>query len=149
VAERWSTLEQIQEALARHEQRMPGWVRPAAYAVGVVDEQGARFPVVNVGTHPLPAVILAEVCGHRRSGNWTYILTVDELEQAIHGLSPALAWVESDHPNLQAWREVVSSVRARPLEDLIIVAVFIGNLDQPPRDEYQLDLVKRISAEQD
>lgn len=147
MAERWSTLEQIEAALARYEQRMPGWIRPAAYAVGVVDEHGTRFPVVNVGAHPLPAVILAGICGHRRSGNWTYVLTVAELEEAIHQLSPALAWEESDHPNLRAWHEVVDTVRSRPLEDLIIVAVFIGNLDHPPRDEYQLELVKRITAE--
>lgn len=148
MAERWSTLEQIEAALGRYEQRMPGWIRPAAYAVGVVDEQGTRFPVVNVGTHALPAVILASVCGHRRSGNWTYVLTVDELEQAIRQLSPTLAWAESDHPNMHAWLEVARSVRVRPLEDLTIVAVFLGNLDLPPRDDYQLDLMKRITAEQ-
>jgi hypothetical protein len=148
VAERWSTLDQIQAALARHERRMPGWIRPDAYAVGVDDGQGTRFPMVNVGTHPLPAVILAEVCGHRRSGNWTYILTVTELEQAIGKLTPAEAWPDSDHPNLRTWREIVGEVLARPLDDLTIVAVYLGHLDQPTRDEHQLELMKVISAGQ-
>jgi hypothetical protein len=149
VAERWSTLEDIEAALDRYERRMPGWIRPAAFAVGVVDEQGTRFPVVNAGTHPLPAVILAMFCGHRRSGNWTYILTVAELEQAIDKLTPAEAWPDSDHPNLRAWREIVHEVLARPLDDLTIVAVFIGHLDQTLRDEHQQELVKQLKAEQD
>ncbi|GAB3428056.1 hypothetical protein GCM10027569_70890 [Flindersiella endophytica] len=128
---------------------MPGWIRPDAHAVGVDDGQGTRFPMVNVGTHPLPAVILAEVCGHRRSGNWTYVLTVAELEQAIQRLTPAEAWPGSDHPNLLAWRQIVREVQARPLDDLTIVAVFLGHLDQPARDEHQLDLLKAINSGQD
>jgi hypothetical protein len=149
VAERWSTLEDIEAALDRYERRMPGWIRPAAYAVGVVDEQGTSFPVVNAGDHPLPAVVLAMICGHRRSGNWTYVLTVAELQEAIRRLTPAEAWDGSDHLNLRAWREIIREVHARPLDDLTIVAVFVGHLDQTLRDDHQQELVQRIKAGQD
>lgn len=156
VSERWSTLDQIKAALARYEQRIPGWNRPAAYAVGLANEHGTYFPTVNIGRqlcdaaesspeeYNLPAAVLAAMCGYG-AGTWTYVLTVEQLRKAVARLAPAEAWTGSDHPNLAAWREILHEVRARPLEDQTIVAVFIGHPDPQPRDEYQQELVKRIS----
>jgi len=38
-----------------------------------------------------------------------------------------------DHPNLRAWREIVTEVESNPYRG--IVAVFIGDLDDPVSSE--------------
>jgi hypothetical protein len=97
--DRWQTREQIAEALDRFESAIPGWVRPRAH--GLVSD--GEIAVWNVGTHMLPAVVMAGVLRH--DGN-TAALPVSEaqLERAIELLTPAEACRHYDHPNLLAWR---------------------------------------------
>ena len=112
-----------------------GWTRPAAYAVGLTSATSSAeydFPVINVGDHYLPAVVLAKTIGYA-SGTSTHVLSLAELTHAINGLAPAEACTTMDHPNLRAWREIVTEVESNPYRG--IVAVFIGDLDDPVSSE--------------
>jgi len=73
VKSSWTTVEEIAEARRRFEDAIPGWRRPVAFAIGLVTDQGVDFVRVNIEEAPLPAAILATVCGHR-GGSASYRL---------------------------------------------------------------------------
>ena len=131
MSERWETPEEIVAVRERLEASLPGYVRPAAYAVGLLDPDAPDapatdvFPLVNVDANYLPAVILADVCGHA-SGSRTYALTHAQLSTAIDRLAPAEACTAYDHPNLAAWRAMAAESGQQRLKQL--VAVFVGDL---------------------
>jgi hypothetical protein len=58
---------------------------------------------------------------------------VAELTHALHGAAPAEAYQGIQHRNLQAWREMLAEVESNPYRG--IVAVFIGDLDDPVSSE--------------
>ena len=91
-----------------------------------------EFPVINVGDHYLPAVVLAKTIGYA-SGTSTHALSVAELTHAINGLAPAEAGTTMDHPNLRASREILAEVESNPYRG--VVAVFIRDLDDPVSSE--------------
>ena len=121
-AERWETREEVLAARLRYESAIPGWKCPRLYGVGVRRQREAIwFPFICHGDHPLPAVIMATLCGHR-SGSASYELTVGQLDDAIKRLAPAEACKDWDHPNLAAWREIRTCLDAHP--QWTVVAVF-------------------------
>jgi len=131
----WTTPDELAAARETIAASIEGWKRPAAYAVGLTSATSSAeydFPVINVGDHYLPAVVLAKTIGYA-SGTSTHVLSLAELTHAINGLAPAEACTTMDHPNLRAWREVVTEVESNPYRG--IVAVFIGDLDDPVSSE--------------
>ena len=80
----WRTAEDLASARQHFAARIPGWTWPASYGVARVDDGELVFGRVNEpgGTHRLPAVVLASVCGHV-SGTSTYPLTTDQLRRAV------------------------------------------------------------------
>ena len=108
-AERWVTREEVLAARDRFEAGLPGWERPARFGVGLQPPSRADvwFPFVCLGDHPLPAAVLATVCGHRE-GAASYGLERTHLDDAIRLLAPAGACADFDHPNLEAWQVVRS-----------------------------------------
>ena len=112
----------------RFEQSIPGWQRPARFGIGLLPpgRDDVWLPYVCHGDHPLPAAVLATVCGHRR-GAASYELTPHHLDDAIALLAPAGACPDFDHPNLEAW-QVVRSIHATA--GGTIVAGF--DVDPPP-----------------
>lgn len=140
MTERWETVEQIAAARARFIAGIPGWTEPAAYGLGraALDRAGGGriiFARVNAGDHPLPAVVLATVCGHR-TGSAAYRLDRTTLGRAIELLAPAEACRAYDHPNLAAWRRVYGELP----EDGEAVAVFLGDPARPDADPYVAQL---------
>jgi hypothetical protein len=102
--ERWETVEQIADALARIESTNPGYRPPRAH--GLV--ANGAVVVWNVENHPLPAAVMASTLGH--DGSTAAVpLGAEQLDAAIAGLAPAEACPAYDHPNLAAWREVRAS----------------------------------------
>ena len=131
----WTTPAELEAARETIAASIDGWVPPAAYAVGLTSATSSaeyEFPVINVGDHYLPAVVLAKTIGYS-SGTSTHVLSVAELTHAINGLAPAEACTTMDHPNLRAWREMLAEVESNPFRG--IVAVFIGDLDDPVSSE--------------
>src|SRR4051794_27079248 len=104
TTEQWVTADEVVAAKQRLIDSMAGFKTPAAYSVARRDADGLTFAHVNDigGTHELPAVVLATVCGYRH-GNAALPLTRDEFSDAISVLAPAEACTAFDHPNLWSW----------------------------------------------
>ncbi|CAN5797074.1 hypothetical protein BH23ACT2_BH23ACT2_07280 [soil metagenome] len=89
------------------------------------------------GTHQLPAVILASVCGHV-AGTGTYRLSREQLREAIDLLTPAEAATHIDHQNLRSWRELARDARG----DTVFIALFVRDLDDEPVDGWDAEFRK-------
>jgi hypothetical protein len=140
--EQWATKEEIVAVRERLEATHPGWARPAAFAVGLVRDGGTSFGLTNAGGNYLPAVVLARVVGHG-SGTATYPLSREQLETAVAELSPAEACTDFQHPNLLHWRELLDETAERGGQ---FVAVFVGDLDDPPVDQHDRALRAALST---
>lgn len=136
TVEQWATKEEIIAVRERLEESHPDWRRPAAYAVGVHRDGRTEFTLTNQGGNYLPAVILARVVRHTR-GTQSYPMSIDQLNTAVEELRPAEACTHFDHPNLHHWRELRDDVATRGGQ---LVAVFVGDLSDPPADEYDAAL---------
>lgn len=139
----WSTLDEIHAALGRFTAAIPGWETPAGYGIGIMDAGDSRqaaFPVVNVGAHRLPAVVMSTVLKHV-SGTAAYRFGPAEFDDALAQLAPAEACTDEQHPNLWSWREL----RATGAPEF--VAVFVGSFDDPALDP--VDRVFRRRVRQD
>lgn len=136
--EGWRTEADLVAARERFEASIPGYVAPHAYGVGVatVAPSGTVldvwYPHVNTDDHPLPAVVMASVCGYR-SGTSTHVLDTSDLERAAELLAPAEACETVDHPNLQTWRGLLGLARAGdpPGGMRQFVAMFLGDVTDP------------------
>lgn len=144
AAERWSTRELIQDAVDRFTGQLPGWEPPVAYGAALVPDGAdeCTFPVVNVGLHRLPALVLGVVTG-RRSGTGTYVLSPAEMRRAVALLAPAEAATLYQHPNLLAWRAMLDRLDGGATGT--IVAVFIRSLDDPVSSTYDAALRAQIA----
>ncbi|GAB3749353.1 hypothetical protein GCM10027590_68060 [Nocardiopsis nanhaiensis] len=132
AGERWATKEEIHAARERLEAGHADWVRPAAYGVGVHRDGETAFGLTNVGTSPLPAIVLAIECGHT-SGTATYELTPGRLATAMAALAPAEACTELQHPNLVEWKRLAAEIEEKGGR---AVAVFVGDLEDDPVDDH-------------
>ncbi|MEU3016114.1 hypothetical protein ABZ635_01785 [Nocardiopsis sp. NPDC007018] len=130
--EQWSTKEEINAARERLEAGHPGWRRPAAYGVGLHRDGRTVFGLTNVGTSPLPAIVLAVECGHT-SGTAVHELTAERLASAVRALAPAGACTELRHPNLVEWERLLTEIGEG---DGHPVAVFVGDLADEPVDRH-------------
>jgi hypothetical protein len=141
MTEQWRTPEEIDAARARFERAIPGWQRPAAWAIGrAADDETTLFERINVAESYLSAVVLATVVGHA-NGSGSYPLTAVELDRAIALLAPAEACSSMSHPNLHAMRGL--------REDLepggVAVVVFVGDLSDRTDDPGVRSLLDLLS----
>lgn len=139
MTERWVTGAEVIAARDRLEQALGGWQRPAAYAIATGTPDDVVFWRVNVGDHPLPAVVLATVTGYR-GGPASYRLSAAVLDEAIAMLAPAEACTEYDHPNLFAWRHL----RAELDDNGYATVVFLGALTDRSDDPYVKALLETV-----
>ncbi|MDI2129748.1 hypothetical protein [Yinghuangia seranimata] len=151
TVEKWSTLEEIAEARARFEAAIPGWRAPAAFGVGIAAREPddahpeAVFPVVNVGKGPLPAVVMATVCGHS-GGTASYELTRERLAEAIALAEPAEACTDVPHPNIKAWRGLLADLDEAG-DAAFAVAVFVGDLADPVADGHDAAFRRAVATD--
>lgn len=129
----WSTPEGLAAIRAHLAERLDGWTPPAAWAVGITpatSDPDVQFPHVNLpgGSHGLAAVVLASVLRHD-GATATLDVSVDQLQAAVEGLEPAQACTTVEHPNVGAWRGLLTEARDNPAREL--VAVFVADLDDP------------------
>lgn len=128
-----STPEGLAAIRAHLAERLDGWTPPVAWAVGITpatSDPDVQFPHVNLpgGSHGLAAVVLASVLRHD-GATATLDVSVDQLQAAVEGLEPARACTTVEHPNLGAWRGLLTEARDNPAREL--VAVFVADLDDP------------------
>ena len=129
----WSTPEGLAAIRAHLAERLDGGPPPVAGAVGITpatSDPDVQFPHVNLpgGSHGLAAVVLASVLRHD-GATATLDVSVDQLQAAVEGLEPAQACTTVEHPNLGAWRGLLTEARDNPAREL--VAVFVADLDDP------------------
>jgi hypothetical protein len=126
LSDAWVTNDDLGEARRHYAALIPGWVQPVIHGLVTTSADGVqRVQVVSGRDHRLPAVILGFVMG-RAAGTATVPVTATQLARAAELLAPAEAALHTPHPNLWAWRRVLS-------EQLpVIEAVFIDSLlDEP------------------
>jgi len=125
----WTTPEHLTAAAETIAASIEGWRAPALFAVGMsgaTSDGGYDFPVVNrEGEHPLAALVVAKTIGHAH-GSLTRALSATELRHALAALLPAETVAGVEHPNLSAWRHMLSEHESNPARTL--VAVFVGDL---------------------
>jgi hypothetical protein len=131
MTERWVTDEDLAAARARFVAATPGFVFPAAYAVGRRDGDHLTFGHVNEpgGVHRLPAAVLASCCDYIATSG-VYPLSREQLAEAVQRLAPAEAATHWEHPNLWSWRELLAGAGA----DTAFLAFFTVDLADPPTD---------------
>jgi len=133
----WSTPDGLAAIRAHLAARIEGWRQPVAHAVGLSPASSSPewvFAHVNTpgGAHGLAAVVLASVLGH--DGTTASLpLSRPELAAAVESLAPAQACTDLPHPNLAAWREVLTELEGNPAREA--VAVFVADLDDPVTSE--------------
>ncbi|MFN8227284.1 MAG: hypothetical protein U0R18_11305 [Mycobacterium sp.] len=122
----WTTTAGLKEIARTRGERIDGWRAPVAFAVGHLVDGSWVFPHVNKpgGSHGLSAVLLAEALGYS-SGTAEFMMTDDQLADAIARLAPAEETPGIRHANLEAWRKLVGAPGTK-------VAAFIADLDDPP-----------------
>lgn len=140
------TVEELKAAKAALIESMPGWTPPAAYAVGVVTQEGrVQWTHTNHrGIHGFPAVALSKALGHR-TGSASFPMELRTFDAAIEVLRPAGACEHYEHPNLWAWEQLRATIETDGgvPEGSQIVAVFIGDEGDPVID----DLNRQLRAE--
>ena len=124
----------------------PGYVRPAAWAVGVavVAPSGkvldTGYPVVNLGENFGAAAVLAD-CVEHRSGTASYRLDVEQLRTA----RAAFVAFDGDgqvHPNIDAVEIAIDALGAKSPAggSRVAVVAFIGALTDAPTDVHDVYL---------
>lgn len=122
MTERWSTDDDLRLARERFSAPIDGWVQPVLHGIVTTSADGTkRVQVVSGRDHRLPAIVLASVIG-RRAGTSTEIVSDEQLREAIRLLSPAEAAAHIPHPNLWAWRRLITE------DHVLIEAVFVDDL---------------------
>jgi hypothetical protein len=131
MAEAWVTDEDLRSAGERFAAGIPGYLLPAAYAVARKDGDTLTFGHVNEpgAVRPLPAVVLASVCGYVAS---TVVVQLDHarLADVVDRLAPAEAATHLPHPNLWSWRDLLAG--AGP--DSSFLAYFLADPGDVPFD---------------
>src|SRR6266567_746086 len=100
MSEAWVTDDDLRSARERFAAQIPGLVIPVAYSVARQDASGLTFGHVNTpgAVRPLPAVVLASVCGYVATTG-VYRLDQERFAEAVERLTPAEAATHIPHPN--------------------------------------------------
>lgn len=136
ISARWATDEELAGAVRWFAAQIDGYVTPVAYAIARIDAGNVTFGHVNAvgAVRPLPAVVLAFVCGHA-TGTATYTLPLGKIRRAVDLLTPAEAATHIPHPNLWSWRDLL----AEATESSRFRAFFLGNDAHPPSDDAEAE----------
>jgi hypothetical protein len=143
MSEAWVTDEDLSAARLRFAAGIPGFVMPVAYGVARLDQDGPTFGHVNTlgAVRPIPAVVLASVCGYVAS-TATYRLDREGFERAAALLAPAEAATHVVHLNLWSWRELLDG----GTPDSEFLAFFLADAEDPPVDAHDEQFRRLIGA---
>jgi 2,3,4,5-tetrahydropyridine-2-carboxylate N-succinyltransferase len=140
-------------AAVKQFEEQPGYVRPAAFAVGIArySDDPARggkvldtyFPVVNLQENYGSAAVLAKVVGHT-AGSRTYVLDPEQVQEALGYFRPFFNDGQR-HRNVEAMRALLDFAPERHIVPGVVVhqravATFIGDLQTAPVDTHDVYL---------
>ncbi len=149
------------QALVQSVESQPGYLRPAAFAVGLAHlgiggeqlagaatNSGTKildtwYPVVNLGENYGAAAILAQVTGHK-SGGRTYYLSIEQIERALGHFAPFLDDGKY-HPNIEVLNELKRVLLTPKVVGGVeipraIVVTFLQDLSHKPVDAHDVYL---------
>lgn len=137
MPEAWATDELLGLAIDRYAAGIAGFTMPAAYGVGRFDGDHLTLGHVNtVGeVRPLPAVILAFVCGYV-STSGSFQLSQEQLRDAVTRLAPAEAATHMPHPNLWSWRHLLADARTQSMFCAFFLATVTDQLAGPGAEHF-------------
>jgi hypothetical protein len=140
----WTTDADLRAARDRFAAGIPGYVPPAAYSVARADGAELTFGHVNGfgAVRPLPAVVLASVCGYVATTG-VFRMTRARFASAVDRLAPAEAATHIPHPNLWTWRTLLA--HAGP--ESVFVAFYVTRPADPPTDEDDSRFRKLLATE--
>jgi hypothetical protein len=132
MPEAWETDDDLRAARERIAAQIPGLAMPVAYSVACKDGSKLTFGHVNRpgAVRPLPAVVLASVCGYV-TNTGVFGLNHERFAEAIQRLAPAEAATHMPHPNLWSWRDLLAGAASNST----FLAFFIANANDPPIDQ--------------
>jgi hypothetical protein len=109
MGETWVTDDDLRAARERYAAGIPGYRAPAAHGVARKDGSELTFGHVNPpgAARPLPAVVMASVCGYVATTG-VFQLDRERFAEAVARLTPAEAATHVPHPNLWTWRELLA-----------------------------------------
>ncbi len=90
---------------------------------------------------PLPAVVLAFVCGYVATTG-DFRLDREEFVDAVERLAPAEAATHHPHPNLLSWRDLLTNAGA----ESSFLAIFVADADEPPVDQDDAQFRQLLAA---
>lgn len=132
MAETWVTDDDLRDAGQRYAAGIPGYAPPAAHGVARKDGGELTFGHVNPpgAARPLPAVVMASVCGYVATTG-VFHLDRERFAEAVARLTPAEAATHIPHPNLWTWRELLAGGGA----DSTFLAFYVASAGDPVVDE--------------
>lgn len=143
MTETWATDEELGAARERYTAGIPGYVSPAAHGVARKDGDELTFGHVNPpgAARPLPAVVLASVCGYVATTG-VFRMDRDRFAEAVARITPAEAATHIPHPNLWTWRELLAGGDA----DSEFLAFYLASASDPVVDEDDARFRERFPA---
>jgi hypothetical protein len=90
---------------------------------------------------PLPAVVLASVCGYVATTG-IYRLDHEQFAETVERLAPAEAATHMPHPNLWSWRDLLIDAGA----DSTFLAFFVAAVNDPPVDQDDAQFRQLLAA---
>jgi hypothetical protein len=137
MPEAWATDELLASAVERYAAGIAGFQMPAAYGVGRFDGDHLTLGHVNkLGkVRPLPAVILASICGYV-STSGSFPVSYEDLREATIQLAPAEAATHMPHPNLWTWRQLLADARPQSMFCAYFLADALDQPDWPGGDQF-------------
>ncbi|BCB90506.1 hypothetical protein [Phytohabitans suffuscus] len=131
MAETWVSDDDLRAAGARYAAAIPGYTPPAAHGVARRDGDALTFGHVNPpgAARPLPAVVMASVCGYVATTG-VFPLSRERFEEAVARLTPAEAATHIPHPNLWTWRDLLAGGGAGST----FLAFYVASADDPVVD---------------
>lgn len=144
VIEAWVTDEDLAEATDRFTSTIQGFVMPIAHGVARLDEGTLHFGHANkIGAaRPLPAVVLASVCGYVGESG-VFQLDREDFAEAVRRLTPAESAIHMPHPNLWSWRDLLAGATSNS----VFLAFFVANVDDTPVNGYDAQFRDLIATD--
>lgn len=143
MSEGWVTDDDLHAVREQFAAQIPGLAMPVAYGVARKDASGLTFGHVNTfgAVRPLPAVVLASVCGYVATTG-VFRLTRERFAEAVERLGPAEAATHMPHPNLWSWRDLLTNADAGSS----FLAFFVADPGDPPVDHDDAQFRQLLAA---